>query len=247
MRTIEQNQRRNRTTKEGTVHLFSGVLFCMDCGSVMSHHYDYHKCKDGTPVNSTYENYLCNRYRSSGKGPCTAHTMNQRVLIEIVLADIRMKAEQAKTDPDSLISRIQAQRKAASAEQMKQTRTLLTAVEKRLSELGKLIQSIYEDKVMGRIPESVCIQLMNQYEAERAEKSEQKSRLTEELETYRQETDDVQQWMDLIREYTKLEKLDRPTLLRLIKRIEVGDKKVEDGRTIRDVKIYYNFVGYIEA
>lgn len=247
VRSIEQNQKRNRTAKDGTVHLFSGVLVCMDCGSAMRHHKDHHKCKDGTPVNSTYESYVCNRYCTSGKGACTAHTMNQKVLIEVVLADIRMKAEQARTAPDSLISRIQAQRKAASAEQMKQTQTLLTAVEKRLSELGKLIQSIYEDKVMGRIPEGVCIQLMNQYEAERAEKSEQKSRLTEELETYRQETDDVQQWMDLIREYTKLEKLDRPTLLRLIKRIEVGDKKVEDGRTVRDVKIYYNFVGYIEA
>lgn len=249
VRSIEQNQRRNRTAKDGTVHLFSGVLVCMDCGATMRHHADNHKRtrKDGTPIKSTYESYLCNRYCTSGKGACTAHTMNQRVLIEVVLTDIRMKAEQARNDPDSLISRIQAQRKAASAEQMKQARTLLTAVEKRLSELGKLIQSIYEDKVMGRIPESVCIQLMNQYEAERAEKLEQKSRLTDELETYRQETDDVQQWMKLIREYTKLERLDRPTLLRLIKRIEVGDKKVEDGRTVRDIKIHYNFVGYIEA
>ena len=88
---------------------------------------------------------------------------------------------------------------------------------------------------------------MNQYETERTEKLEQKSRLTDELETYQQETDDVQQWMTLIREYTKLEELDRPTLLRLIKRIEVGEKKIEDGRTVRDIKIHYNFVGYIEA
>lgn len=247
VRTIEQNQQRNRTAKDGKVHLFSGVLVCMDCGSVMRHHADYHKCKDGTPVNSTYESYLCNRYCSSGKGSCTAHTMNQKVLIAVVLADIRMKAEQARSDPDRLISRIQAKRRAASAEQMKQTKLLLSAIEKRLAELGKLIQSIYEDKVMGRIPEAVCIQLMNQYEAERAEKLEQKSRLTDALETYQQETDDVQQWMTMIREYTKLEKLDRPTLLRLIKRIEVGEKKIEDGRTVRDIKIHYNFVGYIEA
>ena len=247
VRSIERNQQRNRTAKDGTVHLFSSILFCMDCGSLMCHHADNHKCKDGTPVRSTYESYLCGRYCAGGKSACTAHTMNQKVLIEVVLSDIRMKAEQARSDPDSLISRIQAQRRAASAEQMKQTKSLLTAVEKRLAELGKLIQSIYEDKVMGRIPEAVCIQLMNQYEAERTEKLEQKSRLTDELEAYQQETDDVQQWMALIREYTKLEELDRPTLLRLIKRIEVGKKKVEDGRTVRDIKIHYNFVGYIEA
>ncbi|MCM1025513.1 MAG: recombinase family protein, partial [Roseburia sp.] len=247
VRSIEQNQRRNRTAKDGTVHLFSGILVCMDCGSVMRHQGNYHKCKDGSPVKSTYESYLCNRYCSSGKGTCTAHTMNQRVLIEVVLADIRMKAEWARNDPAALVAQIQTQRRAASAEQMKQTRLTLTAIEKRLAELGKLVQAIYEDKVMGRIPETVCIQLMNQYEAERAEKLEQKARLSSELETYQQETDDVQQWMSIIREYTKLEELDRPTLLRLIKKIEVGDKKVEDGRTFRDIRIHYNFVGYIEA
>ena len=68
-----------------------------------------------------------------------------------------------------------------------------------------------------------------------------------ELEAYQQEADDVQQWMKLIREYTKLEELDRPTLLRLIKRIDIGERKVEDGREVRDIRIHYNFVGYIEA
>jgi len=247
VRTIEQSQRRNRTAKGGTVHLFSGVLVCMDCGSVMRHHGDYHKCKDGTPVKSTYESYLCNRYCTSGKGSCTAHTINQKVLVQVILADIRAKAELAKRDPDSLIERIQAQRRAATAEQMKQARLLLASIERRLTELGKLVQAIYEDKVMGRIPEAVCVQLMNQYEAERKEKLEQKAHLSGELEAYQQETDDVQQWMKLIREYAKLEELDRPTLLRLIRRVEVGERKKEDGREVRDIRIHYNFVGYIEA
>lgn len=184
---------------------------------------------------------------ASGRGTCTAHTMNQKVLIQVVLADIRTKAALAQNDPDGLVGQIQTQRRAATAEQVKQTRLLLTAIEKRLAELGKLIQAIYEDKVMGRVPEAICIQLMNQYEAERTEKLEQKGHLSGELETYQQDTDDVQQWMRLIQDYAKLEELDRPTLLRLIKRIEVGEKKVEDGRTFRDIKIHYNFVGYIES
>ena len=219
----------------------------MDCGSAMRHHGDYHKCKDGTPVKSTYESYLCNRYCCGGKDICTAHTMNQKVLIQVVLTDVQAKAELAKRDPDSLISRIQTQRRAATAEQMKQARLLLASIERRLAELGKLVQAIYEDKVMGRIPEAVCIQLMNQYEAERAEKLEQRAHLSGELEAYQQETDDVQQWMKLIQEYAKLEELDRPTLLRLIKRIDIGERKSEDGREVRDIKIHYNFVGYIEA
>ena len=245
VRTIEKQNTRNRTQANGETSLFSGLLRCMDCGSLMRYYHEGRKHKDGSK--STYRSYACGRYSSGGKAVCTAHIMNQRVLVEVVLSDIRMKAAWARNDPASLVSRIQAQRRAASAEQMKQAKLLLSATEKRLVELGKLVQSIYEDKVMGRIPEAVCIQLMNQYETERTEKLEQKSRLTDELETYRQETDDVQQWMTLIREYAKLEELDRPTLLRLINRIDIGEKKVEDGRTVRDIKIHYNFVGYIEA
>ena len=245
VRTIERQNTRSRTQENGEPTLFAGLLRCMDCGTVMRSYHDGRKHKDGTP--STYRSYACGRYAAGGKTACSAHIMNQRVLIEVVLTDIRMKAEQARNNPAALIDRIQAQRRAASAEQMKQTRLLLAATEKRLAELGKLVQAVYEDKVLGRIPETVCVQLMNQYEVERAEKLEQKGRLSGELEAYQQETDDVQQWMALIQDYARLEELDRPTLLRLVQRIDIGERKVEDGREVRDIRIHYNFVGYIEA
>ena len=245
VRTIERQNTRSRTQENGEPTLFAGLLRCMDCGTVMRSYHDGRKHKDGTP--STYRSYACGRYAAGGKTACSAHIMNQRVLIEVVLTDIRMKAEQARNNPAALIDRIQAQRRAASAEQMRQTRLLLAATEKRLTELSKLTQAIYEDKVLRRIPEAVCVQLMNQYETERAEKLEQKGRLSGELEAYQQETNDVQQWMALIQDYARLEELDRPTLLRLVQRIDIGERKVEDGREVRDIRIHYNFVGYIEA
>ena len=245
VRAIEKQNTRSRTQANGETALFAGLLRCMDCGSLMRSYHDGRRRKDGSK--STYRSYACGRYATGGKSACTAHIMNQRVLIEVVLTDIRAKAELAKRDSDSLISRIQAQRKAATAGEIKRAQATLAAIERRLAELSRLTQAIYEDKVMGRIPEAVCVQLMNQYEAERTEKLEQRAHLSGELEAYQQETDDVQQWMSLIREYAKLEELDRPTLLRLIKRIDIGERKVEDGCAVRDIKIHYNFVGYIEA
>ncbi len=41
--------------------------------------------------------------------------------------------------------------------------------------------------------------------------------------------------------------LTAPTFLRLVKRIEVGEEYELDGETHRYIKIYYNFVGYIEV
>ena len=53
------------------------------------------------------------------------------------------------------------------------------------------------------------------------------------------------EWLAVIRDYAQLEELDRPTLLRLVKLIKMGEKYEIAGEPHRDIKIYYNFVGYV--
>ena len=122
----------------------------------------------------------------------------------------------------------------------------LNALAKRLAELEKLVVSAYEDKVKGVMPEALCVQLMNRYEDERRSKLEQRTHLTAQLEATQEDEQATDEWLAVIRDYAQLEELDRPTLLRLVKRIEVGEKYEIAGETHRDIKIYYNFVGYVE-
>ena len=122
----------------------------------------------------------------------------------------------------------------------------LNAIGKRLLELDKLIQSAYEDKVLGRIPESVCVNLLNQYEGERREKQERRKELTEQLAASRETESSVDAWLDMMQDYAQLEELDRPTLVRLIQKIEISERRAVDDHEERDIHIYYNFVGYIE-
>ena len=123
----------------------------------------------------------------------------------------------------------------------------LNAIGKRLPELDKLIQSAYEDKVLGRIPESVCVNLLNQYEAERREKQERYKELTGQLAASRETESSVDAWLDMMQDYAQLEELDRPTLVRLIQKIEISERYPVDDHEERDIHIYYNFVGYIET
>lgn len=105
----------------------------------------------------------------------------------------------------------------------------------------------YEDKVLGRIPESVCVNLLNQYEAERREKQERHKELTGQLAASRETESSVDAWLDMMQDYAQLEELDRPTLVRLIQKIEISERYPVDDHEERDIHIYYNFVGYIEA
>ena len=125
---------------------------------------------------------------------------------------------------------------------MKKTAKLLN---KRLAELEKLIAAAYEDKVKGIIPEVVCVELLNRYQAERTEKASQLQALNQQLEDTQAIGNDVQAWIRLIRQYRSLKTLDRETLLRLIDKIEIGAVRIVDGKKERDIRIHYKFVGYI--
>ena len=56
---------------------------------------------------------------------------------------------------------------------------------------------------------------------------------------------DIQSWAAVVRKHLHIRGLDRETVDELIDRIEVGEKTVIDGKNVRDIKIYYRFVGNI--
>lgn len=241
---MDNHPSRGRTAKNGDIPLFGGVLRCMDCGAAMRFYRDYRKKADGTFPE--YKAYACERYASGGKDACSSHHINQKALVSVVLTDIRNKAFFAQQNREALKAQILAKKESANAERANTLKAELTALDKRLAELEKLIQAAYEDKVMGRIPENVCIQLLNKYEAERTEKLERKKDISAKLAASRANEQSVDDWLDMIQDYTQIEELDRPTLVRLIQKIEIGEKYQVDDHVERDINIYYNFVGFVE-
>lgn len=244
VRELEARNTKFRSGKAGETALFTGVLFCMDCKSPMRHYRDSREHKYGG--HGSYHGYACNRYATGGKTACSGHIISQRILIDLLLIDIRFKAALAQNQPDALREKIIAQKNAAGLEEMRTLQATMDALDKRLAELEKLVVAAYEDKVKGAIPEAVCVQLLNRYEDERGAKLEQRTRLSTQLEACQEDEKAADDWLAMIRDYSKLEELDRPTLLRLMKRIEVGERKTVNGHDERDIKIYYNFVGYVE-
>ena len=104
---------------------------------------------------------------------------------------------------------------------------------KRLPELDRLVQSAYGDKVMGRVPENLCVQLLNGYEVERAAKQERRKVLCELLSARREKEQSVDEWLNMMQDYAQLEEVDRPTLVRLIQtqgKISVQCQRTKDFR-----------------
>ncbi len=112
---------RGRSGKSGTVSLFGGLLRCMDCGASMRYMQDYRK-------------------KSSGKNACFSHYINQKVLTQIVLTDIRRKAMWAQNSRKKLREQIPEQKKSAGREKFRTLQAELNTIDRQLPELDRLVQ-----------------------------------------------------------------------------------------------------------
>lgn len=225
------------------ISMFSGLLFCADCGCAMRCQVKNQKRADGTTAH--YEGYMCGSYSRSGHTACTAHYITLNTLSELVFSDIQAWAYEAACRENEIVrmmtERMQKQGTQKTAAMEKSAKML----KKRLAELDKLLLCTYEDKVLGKIAEEICVKLMSKYHAEQAEKKEQLEKLEKELAANRKVQEDVTEWIGLIRQYRNSNILDRNMLLSLVDRIEVGEVQRINGQKERKIKIHYKFVGDI--
>ena len=241
---IDQKRVRKNAASDGIRSVFTGLVYCAECGFKMRNHTEKFTYKDGSP--GRYSSFICGNYARSGKSACTIHTIYENVLEQIVLEDIREKARFAAHDPEMLAQHIlrlkdkEAQSHRTSCEQE------LKAVKTRLDELERLMQSLYEDKYSGTVPQSVFQTLMRKYETERVEKAAALPELELKLKAHMENRQDAGRWTEIIRQYTEITKLDESMLFALVDRIEVGEAQKVKGVRVRDVKVYYRYVGNVD-
>lgn len=117
----------------------------------------------------------------------------------------------------------------------------------RLAELDKILCKLYEDNALGRIPDSRYELMSRGYEDEQAEIKKTLPRLREQLDEMNSRADSTDKFINIIRKYTTVEKLDAAILNELIDRIVVHHKeKAADGKTYQQIEIFYKFVGRVD-
>ncbi len=134
---IEKNKIRKKSTSDGISSIFTGLMYCADCGSKMRNQVERFTYKDGRP--GRYSSFVCNTYSRNGKNACTTHTIYENVLTEIVLSDIREKAQFVEHDCEALIQTITQAKEKESNGLFSAYQSELTATVKRLAELEKLM------------------------------------------------------------------------------------------------------------
>ena len=89
-RVQELRKNKRRPAKAERQGLFSGLLYCADCGSKL--HFTTCKSFEGKQ-----DHYVCSKYKS-GRGDCSAHYIREDVLRELVLERIQAVNEYIRGD-----------------------------------------------------------------------------------------------------------------------------------------------------
>ncbi len=180
------------------------------------------------------------------KAVCSPHRTRESIFSDLILRDIREKAQLISFDENAIIVEIKRKKQADTTSEQKAIEKKLQMLRHRLSELERLISKLYEEMVLGDIPREMVLDMMEKYKKEQQEKSILAAQLAEQL-THSQEVDnDIHEWVSLIRGSMGIDKLDRELLIKLVDKIVVGQKIVVDGVERQDITIIYSLVGQID-
>ena len=240
VREVEASVSQGKKTSSGFLAPLSGLMFCANCGQKMR--LMYNNTTNGSKKNPrkyVRHNYNCGYYMRFGKRFCNSHYIKMKDINALVLSDIKMRAKLVIADEQDARDFFLLHKQKHSSEQLSADSKHLDAARKRLAELEKLIPSIYEDKLIGKIPEEICVKLLEKYQAEQKELSAEAEKIEIKLSAARQDKQDVEEYIRRLKKYADVPELTREMCLELIEYITVDEYAADRPR---DIHIYYKLL-----
>lgn len=226
-----------RPTREGKVNIFSGFLFCKDCGSKM------YFC---TAKNFKKEQnwFTCSKARKN-KGLCTGHFIREVFLEKAVLESMRRVFWFARCYEDRFVKQLQEKSVQEAKKELARKKRGLEKTEKRIAELDKLFMRICEDNVSGKLSDDHFSKMSIIYEDEQKEKKALAERLHAELDKDKEQNDGIEKFIARVKAITDIQELTSEIVREFISRIDVYAPYRENNQRHQRIDTYYHGVGYV--
>lgn len=156
---VQKNrQQRRRVTKMGDMGLFSGLVYCADCGNQL------HLCRTATWERDK-DNYVCGTYKRK-KGECSAHYIRVMVLEKLVLENLRKVIAYVRDYQDDFVRQVMANETAQNTREQANAKCQLEQQTRRTAEIDTIIKRLYEDNIAGKLSDERFIKMSADYEHE---------------------------------------------------------------------------------
>lgn len=236
--TVQQMRKVKRArTKYNEPNMFSGLLYCADCGN--------HLTIQRVARNRKMDNFSCATYRKKKKGLCSCHRILVSDLETIVKEDLQKVCEYVFLHEKEFTDEYLSGSKRETVKFQAKTKAELKRLSERQEEIGKIIRKLYEDNVNGRITNERFDFLAKSYEDEGNDLKTKIQELQNALASSLQDEEKLSKFLKVVKSYTEIEELTPEILNSFIEKIYIGETEKYDGRKMQEVEIIYKFVGAI--
>ena len=233
----ELRQQRQRMTKAGRSSMFSGMVYCADCGKRLY----FYTCQRFQPKQ---DYFICSTHRLY-EGKCSAHYIRAVVLEEVVWAHIKTVISYVTCYESHFRAVMERRLKLNTEDAIQARKKRLKHMEKRVKELDQMFIHLYEDNVKGRISDERFSMMSKTYENEQAQLKSEMETLQQEIEAQAKNEVDLESFIEKVRKYSDLRDLTPYALRELVSAIYVEAPVEINGRRHQNIRIHYDFIGLI--
>lgn len=224
----------------GEIHPLTGLMYCADCGSKMY----VHRSRNGKRIPAYSCSGLGKRTENNERVCSSAHYAIEKDVLILIREMLKAIVEYADLDEEKFIRELtHLHNKRASLDSLK-LKNSLEKKESRMAELETLLCRIYEDAVLGKLPEERYQSLSASYEKEKQKLAEDAEEIRKQLMKYSTEKASAEKFLKLVRKYESFEELTNSMLLELVDKILVHERSDRYCKYFtQEIDVYFSFVG----
>ena len=234
--TAHRIRESGRRKPEGTLEKgpLNGFLFCADCHNKLH----FHVCTRLKNTNGIFDCFYHTSYKL-----CTSHYIHRNVVEEAVLADLQRVTRHVREHEGEFLHMIEQRTSIAGKEALRKLKKEQNTGEKRLEEIDRVINRLYEDKVSGDLSTERFSRMLSNYEEEQANLRKRLDELRVAIASEQEGTDNAEHFVSLVKQFTEITELTDEIVATFIEKVEVHAAKMVDGKKQQEIMVYYNFIG----
>lgn len=230
-------QSKRRPTKMGDMGMFSGMVYCADCGNKL------HLCRTKS-WDRRLDNYVCGTYKRK-RGECSAHYIRSTILETLVLDNLQKVIAYVRDYENDFVQQVTENKAAEQMQMLSVSKRQMEQQMRRIAEIDNIIKRLYEDNLNGKLSDSRFSKMSADYEQEQRTLENSNAELKCMVDTCEEQSLNIKSFLKCVRKYTEPCELTPDMLHELVEKIIVYAPDKSSGHRTQQIDIYYNFVGKI--
>ena len=231
---------RRAPKRQNAPNRLTGLLYCADCGSKLTHRYNLVQGK------WVEDAFICSGYRHLIHD-CTMHHIPTVKIEAAILAVIQRVSWYVRHNEKEFIERVREASDQNQEKTVKECKQKINKAQKRHKELDELVKKLYEGNATGKIPDKHFTRLLAEYDEEQTGLETSIAEWQRQIENWNADKLKTDQFIQLVKRYTDFSELTTPMLNEFIEKVIVyeGEGRGNDRR--QRIDIYLNFIGAFEV